>query len=165
MAVYMLLREFGDQLPRTDCAMQSPDSAMVRKESHGDAIKNCFNDLEKEIKVRLDTITTRRGETLYTYPQSRLTRYCLILQSSAGNAAAKPPIYKKNISIEKKPSLGPISPAENHALDGQQGGQPSRQASLGADFGLLRTKTSSGSQNVFNEVLDQVCVGLCVCRR
>jgi hypothetical protein len=56
MDVCAFLREFGDQLPRTVCAMQSPDSAVVEKESHGEAIKNCFDDLEKEIKVRLDTI-------------------------------------------------------------------------------------------------------------
>lgn len=56
MDVCTFLREFGDQLPRTVCAMQSPDSAVVAKESNGEAIKNCFDDLEKEIKVRLDTM-------------------------------------------------------------------------------------------------------------
>ncbi|KAI8108815.1 hypothetical protein M9435_005232 [Picochlorum sp. BPE23] len=126
MDVCAFLREFGDQLPRTVCAMQSPDSAVVEKESHGEAIKNCFDDLEKEIK------------------------------SSTGHGSAKPPIYKNNNTIEKKPSLGQMPSVGAHPLDVQQGGQPSRQTSLGADFGLLRTKTSSGSQNVFNEVLDQL---------
>lgn len=38
------------------------------------------------------------------------------------------------------------------------GTHPVRQESLG-DFGvsLLRTKTSSGSQNLFHDVLEQVC--------
>lgn len=70
MDVCAFLREFGDQLPRTVCAMQSPDSAVVEKESHGEAIKNCFDDLEKEIKVRSDPMSTQSEETLYTYPQS-----------------------------------------------------------------------------------------------
>lgn len=69
MNVYAFMTEFGDQLPRTDCAMQSPDSAVVAKETHGDSIKNCFDDLEKEIKVWLGVKWSKSGETLDTYPQ------------------------------------------------------------------------------------------------
>jgi hypothetical protein len=60
-----------------------------------------------------------------------------------------------NQSVEKTSTVTHMAPIGTLLLESP--GAPSRQGSFGGELGgLLRTKTSSESQNIFHEVLDQV---------